>query len=51
MKLFNIMQKNYKVLFRSRASAAVVVLGPLLIILLVKKLKKQMERKAKNDGY
>lgn len=35
MKVINIMMKNYRVLFRSKASAAVVVLGPLLIILLV----------------
>ena len=35
MKLFNIIMKNYKILFRSKASSAVVVIGPLLIILLV----------------
>lgn len=34
-KLFKTIMKNYKILFRNRDSAAVVVLGPLMIMLLV----------------
>ena len=35
MKLLNIIQKNFKILFRSKISALIVFLGPLLLILLV----------------
>ncbi len=35
MKLFKIISKNFKVLVRSKSSALVVILGPLLLILLV----------------
>jgi len=35
MKLFKIISKNLKVLIRSRSSALVIILGPLLLILLV----------------
>ncbi|MBI2129001.1 ABC transporter permease [Candidatus Woesearchaeota archaeon] len=34
MKLFSIIKKNFKLLLRSRTSALIVILGPLLIILL-----------------
>jgi ABC-type multidrug transport system permease subunit len=35
MKLYRIIEKNFKILFRSKASAIVVVLGPLMIIALI----------------
>ncbi len=35
MKLFQVLKKNFKILFRSKSSALVLLLGPLLIILLV----------------
>ena len=35
MKLFNIIKKNFKLLFRNKSSAIVILLGPLFIILIV----------------
>lgn len=35
MKLWNIIKKNFKILLRSRSSAFVVIVGPLLIITLI----------------
>lgn len=35
MKLWNIIRKNFKILLRSRSSAFVVIVGPLLIITLI----------------
>src|SRR3989344_7723656 len=35
LRIFNIIQKNLKLLIRSKASASIIILGPLLLVLLV----------------
>ena len=41
MKLFTIIQKNFRIFTRSRISALIIFLGPLLLVSLIGKTEKK----------